>query len=111
MSAGATGIRPGPFHATRHTSISVALVRGANLKWLTEYYGTPTPTPTGACVGDCSHHSTVTVDEIILMVNIALGNASISACPGFAQWCNQGDLGVVISCLIEAVNNALYGCG
>jgi hypothetical protein len=45
------------------------------------------------------------------MVNIALGNVSVSACPGVAHWCNDGDLGVAINCIIEAVNNALDGCG
>ncbi len=75
---------------------------------------TPTPTPTpppGECVGDCSGDSTVTIDELILLVNIALGNAPMTACPGDDQWaCNEGGIEVV-TCIIEAVNNALYGCG
>jgi hypothetical protein len=32
------------------------------------------------CVGDCNHDSQVTVDEILTMVNIALGNALVTAC-------------------------------
>jgi hypothetical protein len=36
----ATGIRPRKFYATRHTFISSALTKGANLKWLAEYCGT-----------------------------------------------------------------------
>src|SRR5438876_6243741 len=36
----ATGVRPRKFYATRHTSISIALTKGANLKWLATYCGT-----------------------------------------------------------------------
>ena len=72
---------------------------------------TPTPPPLPSeCIGDCSRDSTVTIDELITMVNIALGNASVSACPGVDQWCNEGDLGVTIDCIIVAVNSALEGC-
>lgn len=45
----------------------------------------PTPSPTstgepGACVGDCNHNGTVTVDELVLGVNIALGTGSVTTC-------------------------------
>lgn len=36
----ATAIRPRKFYATRHTFISTALTKGANLKWLADYCGT-----------------------------------------------------------------------
>ena len=36
----ATGIRPRKFYASRHTFISAALTKGANLKWLADYTGT-----------------------------------------------------------------------
>jgi hypothetical protein len=36
----ATGIRPRKFYATRHTFISWALTRGANLEWIADYCGT-----------------------------------------------------------------------
>jgi len=36
----ATGVRPRKFYATRHTFISIALTKGANLKWLATYCGT-----------------------------------------------------------------------
>ena len=36
----ALNIRPRKFYATRHTFISWALTKGANLKWLAEYCGT-----------------------------------------------------------------------
>jgi hypothetical protein len=60
-----------------------------------------------ACVGDCDGSGAVTVDEIINLVNIALGNAEPSACP------NGGSpLGgeVHVAVIIRAVNSALNGC-
>ena len=66
---------------------------------------TPTPTP---CVGTCQPGSMVTVDELVTMVNIALGNVSVSAC-------QSGDANIdgriTVDELVTAVNNALYGCG
>ena len=57
------------------------------------------------CIGDCNGDGMVTIDEIIVMVNIALGDKPISACP-------QGTRGsVTIADIIMAVNNALLGCG
>jgi hypothetical protein len=37
-----------------------------------------------ACVGDCDNSGTVTVDEIITGVNIALGLLALGQCPAFA---------------------------
>lgn len=67
----------------------------------------PTPTATPIpCVGDCNSDHHVTVDEILTMVNIALGTADTSACP-------HGIAGtpVTIDQILAAVNNALNGCG
>ena len=50
----------------------------------------------------------MSIDELILGVNIALGNADLSACP--AMQCSEGNLGVFVNCLLIAVNNALHGC-
>ena len=70
---------------------------------------TLTPTPTvGACVGDCNGDGEVRINELILGVNIALGNAAVSACASFD--CPQPLPGVFINCAVEAVNNALLGC-
>lgn len=69
---------------------------------------TPTPTPIGGCAGDCNGDGQVTVNELILGVNIALGNEPSSACAGFDA---NGDGMVTIPELIRAVNNALEGCG
>jgi hypothetical protein len=69
---------------------------------------TPTPTQTPvACVGDCNGDRKVTVDEILSMVNIALGNPAISACmAGDAN----ADGEVTVSEILAAVNSALDGC-
>jgi hypothetical protein len=79
---------------------------------------TPTPTPTpptpGPCVsapptlepcaGDCNGDGTVTVDEIITMVKVALGNVQVSDCqPGDAN----GDTQITVDEILKAVNNAL----
>jgi len=70
---------------------------------------TPTPTPNlEACVGDCDGSGDVGVNEIITLVNIALGTQPLSVCmPG-----DEDNDGVInIPEIITAVNNALNGCG
>jgi len=79
----------------------------------------PTPTPTSpmatptatagvsACVGDCNGDGSVTVDEIITGVNIALGVTPLSACPVFD---GNDDGTVTVDEILQAVNNALNGC-
>jgi hypothetical protein len=68
---------------------------------------TPTATavPDSGCFGDCNGDGEVSINELIILVNIALGSQSVSACaslsPGFV---------VTISDLVRAVNNALSGC-
>jgi hypothetical protein len=66
---------------------------------------TPTPTPL-PCTGDCDGSGDVTVNELIVMVNIALG-APLSDCTvGDANHDGQ----ITIDELIAAVNDALNGC-
>ena len=68
---------------------------------------TPTPVVSSACVGDCNGDLQVTVDEILSMVNIALGNTSVSACEaGDAN--HDGE--VTVNEILAAVNNALNSC-
>jgi hypothetical protein len=63
--------------------------------------------PLGGCVGDCSGDRTVTVDEILTMVNIALGNLPATEClTGDAN----GDHQITVDEILQAVNNALNGC-
>lgn len=68
---------------------------------------TPTPTPSSApCIGDCNGDQIVTVDEILILVNIVLGNAQASACPDGIPSGVEVDIAVII----QAVNNALASC-
>jgi hypothetical protein len=78
---------------------------------------TPTPTSTGLpatatptaipCVGDCSHDDHVTVDELITLVNIALGIAPPGDCLGGDV---NHDQQVTIDEILTAVSYALHGC-
>ena len=59
------------------------------------------------CVGDCSGDHSVTVDELLTMVNVALGATDASACiPGD----KNSDGCITIDEILGAVNNALRGC-
>jgi hypothetical protein len=69
---------------------------------------TPTPTPTPpACIGDCGGDGHVTVDELLAMVNVALGNASVPDC---RRGDANGDNHITVDEILRAVNNALNGC-
>ncbi len=59
------------------------------------------------CVGDCDVSQSVTVNEILTGVSIALGNATITECSALDQ---DGSGTVSVDELITAVNNALNGC-
>ena len=65
-----------------------------------------TPMPNG-CVGDCNGNGTVAINELVVGVNIALGNAQVSGCTSFDKNANGG---VEINELVQGVNNALNGC-
>jgi hypothetical protein len=58
------------------------------------------------CLGDCDSSGSVDVNEIITLVNIALGNADSSACPHGITAGATVDIGLII----QAVNSALNGC-
>jgi hypothetical protein len=74
--------------------------------------GTPTPTPTASptatplpCDGDCDQSTSVTVDEILICVNMALGTDDQ------CHACDEDDSGAVtVDEIITAVNMALEGC-
>lgn len=69
----------------------------------------PTPTPTvRPCAGDCDGSGDVTIEEIITMVNIALGTADLTRCrAGDADGSNS----IEVNEIIQAVKNAAGGCG
>lgn len=67
----------------------------------------PTATPL-VCVGDCDGSGRVAINEVVLLVNVALGNTPLSHCsPGDAN----SDGRVTIEELVRAVSAALAGCG
>jgi hypothetical protein len=75
---------------------------------------TPAPTPTATpcddgcgCPGDCDEDGLVAINEMVLAVNIALGNAGVSACPA-ADSNDDGE--ITVNELIAAVGDALSGC-
>jgi hypothetical protein len=60
----------------------------------------------GSCEGDCNGDGRVSVDELIHLINIALGTLPIDDCANFEDGC--GDLDVV--CPFKPLVNALQGC-
>lgn len=65
--------------------------------------------PLGAavCPGDCDGDGSVTVNEVVASVNIALGNGAVDSCPAVDA---NGDGDVTINEIVLAVSNALSGC-
>jgi hypothetical protein len=59
------------------------------------------------CDGDCGNDGTVTVDEIVTGVNLALGAAPLSQCNPLDR---NASGEVTVDELIVAINNALAGC-
>ncbi len=68
---------------------------------------TATVTSAPACAGDCNGDGAVAVNELVIGVNIALGNSAADACPAIDA---NADGAVTINELIGAVNNALGAC-
>jgi hypothetical protein len=66
-----------------------------------------TCTPTVPCVGDCDGNGTVTVDEVLKMVNIALGNTAVATCTAGDGNCDNA---ITVDEILTAVNAALSGC-
>jgi hypothetical protein len=68
---------------------------------------TPEGTPPAACVGDCNDDGQVAVDDLLTMVNIALGVADISTCTAGDA---NGDQMITVDDILVAVRNALSNC-
>jgi uncharacterized protein len=60
-----------------------------------------------ACVGDCDASGDVTIDDLVVMANVALGDAAVSGCTPGDQ---NGDGMITIDEIIVAVDNAQHGC-
>ena len=68
---------------------------------------TSTTTPIRPCAGDCGGSGVVSIDDIVLCVNIALGASPRADC---TQCDADGDGIVTVPELLQVVNNALSGC-
>lgn len=66
----------------------------------------PSPCPP-VCVGDCAGNLRVTVNEILIMVNLALGNTGALSC---AAGDANADGQIRVNEILAAVNNVLNGC-
>jgi parallel beta-helix repeat protein len=68
----------------------------------------PAPLPPCPCAGDCSGDGSVTVEEIVRGVSIALGGQALSTCGAY-----DGDASnaVTVDEVVRAVDAALNGCG
>lgn len=60
------------------------------------------------CVGDCNDNTAVSINELIVAVNIALGERVVADCQNADP---SGDSTVAINELIRCVGSALNGCG
>ncbi len=65
------------------------------------------PQARAQCVGDCNGDGRVDITELLIGVNITLGARTVADCDAFANGAGMVD----IAQLVEAVKNALYGCG
>jgi hypothetical protein len=72
---------------------------------------TPRTARADVCTGDCDGSGDVTVNEIIILVNMALGTQTqLSACPHGLPADITDPSQVDVSLIIKAVNAALSGC-
>jgi len=119
LNVGSAGNTVGPFSATGAPFRCDALRRGdasgaalvstftraeSNVVFTSVLAAAASPAP---CVGDCDGSGDVSVNELVNLVNIALGDAQLSACPHGVS----GGAAVDVALLVQAVNDALRGCG
>ena len=63
--------------------------------------------PSTSCAGDCNGDGVVTIDEVLQIAAVILGQAPPDSCP-FLE--DDGNGGVAIDALVSAVQQALGGC-
>ncbi len=104
-----------PFNPSGGLTLGMAMHRDLSTGGAVTDFAFVPPAPknnagqTGAlpCVGDCDGNHQVTIDEILTLVNIALGNGQVSDCTvGDAD----GDKQITIDEIVAAVNNAFSSC-
>jgi hypothetical protein len=87
--------------------VSAAMVLLGLLAYDRSAFGDAARSAAGACAGDCGTDESVSVDDVMLMVNIALGIAPLDAC---AVGDVDGDGHITVDEIIAAVDTALAGC-
>lgn len=60
-----------------------------------------------SCVGDCNRDGEITVDELVVGANVALGRQPLADCPALDS---AGDGVIAIDDLVSAVSDVLTGC-
>ena len=66
-----------------------------------------TPSPLVTCAGDCNADGAVTIDDVLVVTNIALGEDDVQAC---AAGDVDGSGTITVDEILLAVGNALAGC-
>lgn len=74
---------------------------------LTACWGSACPLAPPPCFGDCRSDGRVTVNELVIAVNIALDRAPLDSCPIVD---GNADDRVTVNELVIAVNNLVFGC-
>jgi hypothetical protein len=60
-----------------------------------------------SCIGDCDRSGSVSLDELVISVNIALGRATVDLCDDIDR---SRDRMVAVDELVESVRNSMAGC-
>lgn len=103
----ATAALPGTYRLDNALALATTS-DGATITGVNGAHGAVTVSLIGrACSGDCDADGTITIDELIVGVNIALGNRPVDDCLSLDP---NGDGAVTINELIAAVSNAVNGC-
>jgi hypothetical protein len=93
-----------PFEGPCTTAEDVlACIKALVKNWAAHYSGSPP----FVCAVDCDGSATVTVNEVVAAVNVALGNAAIERCE---EADTDGNGAVTVDELIQGVNHVLLGC-
>jgi hypothetical protein len=98
---------PGQYYLWFNGNLAAFSPSGLQVPYVVGVGGAITVSLVEPCVGDCDGNGQVTVDEVLTMVNIALGNADISTCTAGDA---NADGQITVNEILTAVNNALNGC-
>lgn len=80
---------------------------GVGISALAFFVSVASPAEAQSCLGDCNSGGSVTVDELLVGLNIALGTNPVDDCPAFEA---TTDGAVTVDELVRGVQNALQGC-